>query len=231
MPYAMMDSIAKMIPNEIGITIEKALKLNSDLRKLYEESGEIKYLIDMSKRLEGLPRHTSMHAAGVVISQEPIKEYVPLSKASDGSITTQFTMNTLEELGLLKMDFLGLRTLTVIQNAVKIIEKSKGIKIDIDNIDFDDKKVFEYIGTGKTEGIFQLESNGMKNFMKELKPENLEDVIAGISLYRPGPMDFIPKYLKGKNKGDEILYDCPQLEHILAPTYGCIVYQEQVMQK
>lgn len=230
LPYSLMDSIAKMIPNEIGITIEKALKINPDLRKMYEESDEIKYLIDMSKRLEGLPRHTSMHAAGVVISKEPIEEYVPLSKASDGSITTQFTMNTLEELGLLKMDFLGLRTLTVIQNATKIIEKSRNIKIKLDEIDFDDKKVFEYIGTGKTEGIFQLESNGMKNFMKELKPENLEDIIAGISLYRPGPMDFIPKYLKGKNTDDEIIYDCPQLEHILAPTYGCIVYQEQVMQ-
>lgn len=230
MPYAMIDSIAKMIPNEIGINIEKALKINSDLKKLYMESEEVKYLIDMSKRLEGLPRHTSMHAAGVVISQEPIEEYVPLSRASDGSITTQFTMNTLEELGLLKMDFLGLRTLTVIQNAIKIIEKSKNIKINIDNIDYDDKKIFEYIGTGKTEGIFQIESSGMKSFMKELKPENLEDIIAGISLYRPGPMDFIPKYLKGKNNGDSITYDCPQLEHILAPTYGCIVYQEQVMQ-
>ncbi|NLZ81286.1 MAG: DNA polymerase III subunit alpha, partial [Clostridiales bacterium] len=230
MPYALIDSIAKMIPNEIGITIERSLKINQDLRKLYEESDEIKYLIDMSKRLEGLPRHTSMHAAGVVISQEPIESYVPLSKASDGSITTQFTMNTLEELGLLKMDFLGLRTLTVIQNATKIIEKSKNIKIELDNLDYDDKKIFVYIGTGKTEGIFQIESSGMKNFMKELKPENLEDIIAGISLYRPGPMDFIPKYLKGKNNGDVILYDCPQLEPILAPTYGCIVYQEQVMQ-
>ena len=191
---------------------------------------QVKKLIDMSRRLEGLPRHTSMHAAGVVISQKSVDEYVPLSRAGDGSITTQFTMTTLEELGLLKMDFLGLRTLTVIQNAVRLAEKSTGKTIDIDKIDYDDKAVLDSIGTGKTEGVFQLESAGMKSFMKELKPQSLEDVIAGISLYRPGPMDFIPQYIKGKNNPESIHYDCPQLEPILDATYGCIVYQEQVMQ-
>ncbi len=230
LPYATVDTVAKMIPNEIGITIEKALNGNFDLRNLYQGDEEIKYLIDMAKRLEGLPRHTSMHAAGVVISQKSVDEYVPLSRASDGTIVTQFVMTTLEELGLLKMDFLGLRTLTVIQNAVKFAEKSKGIKLDMNNIDYNDKAVLDYIGTGKTDGIFQLESGGMKGFMKELKPRNLEDIIAGISLYRPGPMDFIPKYLEGKNNSESITYDCPQLEKILKPTYGCIVYQEQVMQ-
>ena len=190
----------------------------------------MKTLIDMSKRLEGLPRHTSMHAAGVVISQKAVDEYVPLSRASDGSIVTQFTMTTLEELGLLKMDFLGLRTLTVIQNAVKLAERDKGLSLDIDHIDYDDKNVYEMLGAGKTDGVFQLESAGMTSFMKELKPQNLEDVIAGISLYRPGPMDFIPQYIKGKNHADSIHYDCPELEPILKPTYGCIVYQEQVMQ-
>ncbi len=230
LPYATVDTVAKMIPNEIGITIEKALNGNFDLRNLYQGDEEIKYLIDMAKRLEGLPRHTSMHAAGVVISQKSVDEYVPLSRASDGTIVTQFVMTTLEELGLLKMDFLGLRTLTVIQNAVKFVEKSKGIKLDMNKIDYNDKAVLDYIGTGKTDGIFQLESGGMKGFMKELKPRNLEDIIAGISLYRPGPMDFIPKYLEGKNNSESITYDCPQLEKILKPTYGCIVYQEQVMQ-
>lgn len=184
----------------------------------------------MSKRLEGLPRHSSMHAAGVVISQKSVDEYVPLSLGSDGSVTTQFTMTTLEELGLLKMDFLGLRTLTVIQNAVQLVEKNTGKKIDIDHIDYDDKDVLESIGTGRTDGIFQLESAGMKSFMKELKPHSLEDIIAGISLYRPGPMEFIPQYIRGKNDQSSITYDCPQLEPILAPTYSCIVYQEQVMQ-
>lgn len=230
LPYAMCDSIAKMIPNDLGMTLDKAIAANPDLRKLYNEDPQVKYLIDMSKRLEGLPRHTSMHAAGVVIGSRSIDEFVPLSKAADGTITTQFTMTTIEELGLLKMDFLGLRTLTVIQNAVHLAEKDYGISIDIDHIDFDDKRVLESIGTGRTEGVFQLESGGMKSFMKELKPENLEDIIAGISLYRPGPMDFIPRYLKGKNDKSSITYECSQLESILSPTYGCIVYQEQVMQ-
>lgn len=230
MPYARCDAIAKMIPTDLGMTLEKALKASPDLRNAYNEDDQVKYLIDMSMRLEGLPRHTSMHAAGVVISRTSVDNYVPLSKASDGTITTQFTMNTLEELGLLKMDFLGLRTLTVIQNAVGQIGHNYGIDLDMDTIDYDDKKVLDSIGTGKNDGVFQLESSGMKSFMKELKPENLEDIIAGISLYRPGPMDFIPKYLKGKNGRNAITYDCPQLEPILKPTYGCIVYQEQVMQ-
>ena len=230
LPYALCDSIAKMVPNELGMTLDKALTANPDLKKAYEENPEIHNLIDMARRLEGLPRHTSMHAAGVVIGSRSIDEFVPLSRAADGTITTQFTMTTIEELGLLKMDFLGLRTLTVIQNAVRMVEKDFGIKLDLDKIDYNDKKVLDSIGTGKTEGVFQIESSGMKSFMKELKPENLEDIIAGIALYRPGPMDFIPKYLKGKNDRSSITYDCPQLEPILKPTYGCIVYQEQVMQ-
>lgn len=229
LPYAFVDSIAKMIPQELNITIDKALQMNPELRKTYENDPQVKLLIDMCKRLEGLPRHSSMHAAGVVIGQREIDDFVPLSRAADGSITTQFTMTTLEELGLLKMDFLGLRTLTVIQNAVQLA-KSKNPELDMDQIDYNDKQVLSYIGTGKTDGIFQLESGGMKGFMKELKPNSLEDIIAGISLYRPGPMDFIPQYIRGKNDAGSITYDCPQLEPILAPTYGCIVYQEQVMQ-
>ena len=230
LPYSYVDSIAKMVPNELNITLDRALELNPEFRKLYETDDQVKELIDMCKRLEGLPRHTSMHAAGVVICQKSADEFVPLSRGSDGSITTQFTMTTLEELGLLKMDFLGLRTLTVIRDAVENVRKTTGIQLDMGKIDYDDKAVLGAIGTGKTDGVFQLESAGMKSFMKELKPQNLEDVIAGISLYRPGPMDFIPKYIKGKNNQDSITYLCPQLEPILAPTYGCIVYQEQVMQ-
>ena len=230
LPYAQVDTIAKMIPQELNITIDKALQMNPELKKVYEDQKEIHDLIDTAKRLEGLPRHTSMHAAGVVISQKDVSEYVPLSRASDGSIVTQFTMTTLEELGLLKMDFLGLRTLTVIQNAVHLIEQDADVKLDMQHIDYNDKKVLDSLGTGRSDGVFQLESAGMKNFMKELKPQSLEDVIAGISLYRPGPMDFIPQYIRGKNRPDTIKYDCPQLEPILKPTYGCIVYQEQVMQ-
>ena len=230
LPYAYVDSISKMIPQELGITIDKALKMNPDLKKLYDTDETVTNLIDMAKRLEGLPRHCSMHAAGVVICQKPVDEYVPLSRAADGTITTQFIMTTLEELGLLKMDFLGLRTLTVIHDAVKFIENTTGRHIDVDVIDYNDPKVLASIGTGRTEGVFQLESAGMKSFMKELRPQNLEDVVAGISLYRPGPMDFIPKYIQGKNHPNAVTYACPQLEPILKPTYGCIVYQEQVMQ-
>ncbi len=230
MPYSFVDSISKNVPSELNITIQKALDMNPDLRKIYEEDEGVKKLIDMSKRLEGLPRHTSTHAAGVVISQKPMDEYVPLSRGVDGMVTTQFTMTTLEELGLLKMDFLGLRTLTVIDSAVRLAEKDTGKKIDIDHIDYNDQKVLDSLGTGRTDGVFQLESSGMKNFVKELKPHSLEDIIAGIALYRPGPMDFIPAYVRGKNMHGQIQYDCPQLEPILAPTYGCIVYQEQVMQ-
>lgn len=232
LPYSYVDGIAKMIPSEnnFPVSISRALEMNPELRNLYQGDEQVKNLIDMSKRLEGLPRHTSMHAAGVVICQKPADEFVPLSRGSDGSITTQFTMTTIEELGLLKMDFLGLRTLTVIKNAVDNVEKTTGIHIDVDSLDYDDKKVLASLGTGRTDGVFQLESQGMKNFMKELKPQTLEDVIAGISLYRPGPMDFIPTYIRGKNNHAAVTYECPQLEPILAPTYGCIVYQEQVMQ-
>ncbi|MCR5398527.1 MAG: DNA polymerase III subunit alpha [Lachnospiraceae bacterium] len=230
LPYAYTDSISKMIPNELNITIDRALELNKELRSKYETEEDLHKLIDICKKLEGLPRHTSMHAAGVVICPEAADEFVPLSRGSDGSITTQFTMTTLEELGLLKMDFLGLRTLTVIKKAIDNIRDNTGTEIDLDNLDYNDKAVYDLIGTGHTEGIFQLESAGMKSFMKELKPHSLEDIIAGISLYRPGPMDFIPKYIQGKNSGDTVTYATPELEHILAPTYGCIVYQEQVMQ-
>ena len=231
MPYAIVDNIAKMIPkDELNITINRAMEVNSELRKAYEEQEEVHYLIDMSRRLEGLPRHTSMHAAGVVICQESVDEYVPLSRASDGTITTQFTMTTLENLGLLKMDFLGLRTLTVIRDALDLLKKSQNIDLDIMRVDYNDPLVLGSLGTGRTDGVFQLESAGMKGFIKELKPQSLEDIIAGISLYRPGPMDFIPQYLKGKNHPENVTYDCPQLEPILKPTYGCIVYQEQVMQ-
>lgn len=229
LPYAMVDNIAKMVPREIGITIDKAIQENPDLRNAYENDAQVHDLIDKSKRLEGLPRHASMHAAGVLISQKAVDEYVPVATGADGAVVAQFVMTTLEELGLLKMDFLGLRTLTVIQDAEKLARK-KNPKFSIDNINYEDKNVYDMISTGKCEGIFQLESAGMKNFMKELKPQSIEDLIAGISLYRPGPMDFIPQYIKGKNNPEDITYDCPMLEPILKPTYGCIVYQEQVMQ-
>ncbi|MCM1252146.1 MAG: DNA polymerase III subunit alpha [Clostridium sp.] len=230
LPYAYVDSIAKMVPKELNITISRALEINPEFKKLYMEDAQVHELIDMSKRLEGLPRNTSTHAAGVVICPDAAEKFVPLCRGVDGSAVTQFTMTTIEELGLLKMDFLGLRTLTVIQNAAEMARKNKGVEIDMDHLDYNDAEVLASIGTGRTDGVFQLESGGMKSFMKELKPQSLEDVIAGISLYRPGPMDFIPKYIKGKNNAESITYDCPQLEPILSPTYGCIVYQEQVMQ-
>ena len=229
-PYAEMDRLAKMVPMELNITIDKALEMNPELRGIYESDRQMHDLIDMAKKLEGLPNHTSVHAAGVVIYPGVASDYVPLGRASDGSPTAEYNMVQLEELGLLKMDFLGLRTLTVLKDAVKNVKQSKGIDIDIDHIDFNDKNVLDFIGTGKTEGVFQLESSGMQNFMKELKPQDFEDIIAGISLYRPGPMDFIPDYIKGKNNRDEIHYVTPELTSILEPTYGCIVYQEQVMQ-
>lgn len=233
LPYALVDSVAKAVPRDsqtLHMTLDLALQVSPDMRKLYEEDEQIHYLVDMARKLEGLPRNSSMHAAGVVIGQEPIEEYVPLSKGGDDAITTQFTMTTIEQLGLLKMDFLGLRTLTVIQDACNMISKSVGTVFSIDTIDYNDTNVYGLISSGRTEGVFQLESAGMKSFMTELKPGSLEDVIAGISLYRPGPMDFIPAYIEGKNHPEKITYDTPQLEAILAPTYGCIVYQEQVMQ-
>ena len=321
LPYSFCNSISRMVPNELGITLDKALKMNPDMRKSYETDDRVKKLIDMARRLEGLPRHTSVHAAGVVICSQPAEDLVPLSRAQDGSPTTQFTMTTIERLGLLKMDFLGLRTLTVIQNAVRFAEQSirrfrkvyfeetqvdrinppeqsdaqkKFIaqmqgsakeqadksgqysiqahpetlkqqtepvqlgtkdpignpvqndtippqllryfknypgreKIDIEHLTYDDPEVFASLQTGRTDGVFQLESAGMQNFMKELKPENFEDIIAGIALYRPGPMEFIPKYIAGKKNSDSVTYDVPELKPILESTYGCIVYQEQVM--
>lgn len=229
-PYAEMDRVTKMVPAELNITIDRALKINPEFRSLYDGDPRMHELIDMAKRLEGLPNHTSVHAAGVVIYPGEASDYVPLGRASDGTPTAQYNMVQLEELGLLKMDFLGLRTLTVLKDAVKNIKAARGIDIDIDHIDFNDKKVLDFIGSGRTEGVFQMESAGMQNFMKELKPQNFEDIIAGISLYRPGPMDFIPDYIKGKNNADEISYITPELKPILEPTYGCIVYQEQVMQ-
>ena len=218
------------IPNDLGMTIPKALETSHDFKEMYDNDPDVHKLIDMAIKLEGLPRHASMHAAGVVIGREPIDEYVPLSRGKEEAITTQYNMTTIEELGLLKMDFLGLRNLTVIHDAVNLIKDNHGVDIDMDHLDFSDKAVYDLISSGKTEGVFQLESSGMKNFMKELKPANIEDIIAGISLYRPGPMDFIPMYIKGKEHPDEVSYDHPALEKILAPTYGCIVYQEQVMQ-
>ena len=229
MPYGEVDKIAKMIPRDLGMTIDKALEVNPELAGLYKSDERIKKLIDMSLRLEGLPRHASTHAAGVVISKRPVMDYVPLA-TNDGAPVTQFTMTTIEELGLLKMDFLGLRTLTVIQDALDLGEKQYGKKIKTDEIPMDDPEVYQTIGAGKTVGIFQLESGGMTSFMKELRPEGIEDIIAGISLYRPGPMDFIPKYVEGKKHPEAVKYTAPQLEPILSATYGCIVYQEQVMQ-
>ena len=229
-PYADMDKLAKMVPMELNITIDKAIQMNPELRSVYEGDRAMHDLIDMAKKLEGLPNHVSVHAAGVVIYPGVASDYVPLGRASDGTPTAEYNMVQLEELGLLKMDFLGLRTLTVLKDAVKNVKKSKGIDIDIDHIDYNDKAVLDFIGTGKTEGVFQLESGGMQNFMRELKPQSFEDIVAGISLYRPGPMDFIPDYIRGKNNQDSITYVTPELESILEPTYGCIVYQEQVMQ-
>ncbi|MCR5195341.1 MAG: DNA polymerase III subunit alpha [Pseudobutyrivibrio sp.] len=230
LPYGYVDSIAKMIPMDLGMTLDKSLEVNHELKALYDSDDQIRNLIDVARTLEGLPRNTGMHAAGVVIAGKPMDEYVPLSRGGDGTIVTQFVMTTIEELGLLKMDFLGLRTLTVISDAVKLVEQNHGIKLNMDEIDYNDSKVMDLIASGKCDGIFQLESTGMKNFMKELKPHSIEDIIAGISLYRPGPMDFIPDYIKGKNSQGNIQYDCPELEPILKQTYGCIVYQEQVMQ-
>ena len=228
-PYSFADKIAKRIPNGLDITLDKALEMNPELRESYENDPEVRELIDISKHLEGLPRNIGMHAAGVVIAQKPMYEFVPIGRGADGTLITQYEKNTIEELGLLKMDFLGLRNLTVIQDTEELV-KRKVKDFDIEKIDYDDPDVYALIASGRTEGIFQLESPGMTSFMKELKPTNLEDIIAGISLYRPGPMDFIPQYIEGKNNSESIKYDTPALEPILSPTYGCIVYQEQVMQ-
>ncbi|WP_054198943.1 DNA polymerase III subunit alpha [Clostridium baratii] len=227
--YAEVDRIAKMIPTMLGITIEKALDLNPELKAAYDSEERVRNLIDVSRDLEGLPRHSSTHAAGVVIASKPLVEYVPLQK-NEEMIVTQFGMTTLEELGLLKMDFLGLRTLTVMNDAIKMIKYNRGVDIDLDKIDFNDKEVYKMIGEGKTAGVFQLESAGMVSFMKELKPDSLEDIIAGISLYRPGPMAEIPRYIERKRNPDKVEYLTPELEDILNVTYGVMVYQEQVME-
>lgn len=229
MPYGEVDKVAKMVPFALGMTIDKALIANPEMKAAYDQDARIRHLLDMSKRLEGLPRHCSTHAAGVVISKKPVVEYVPLN-SNDGLVTTQFTMTTLEELGLLKMDFLGLRTLTVIKDAVDMIRRTEGVDIDIEKLPMDDEGVYQMISSGHTDGVFQLESAGMTSFMRELRPERLEDIIAGVALYRPGPMDFIPNYIKGKKNAGDIRYRTPELEPILKNTYGCIVYQEQVMQ-
>ncbi|MBV4449172.1 DNA polymerase III subunit alpha [Clostridium tyrobutyricum] len=228
-PYGEVDRIAKMIPAVLNITIDKALEMNPEFKEAYDNEPRTSELIDIARALEGLPRHTSTHAAGVVIASQPLVNYVPLQKNED-NIVTQFTMGTLEELGLLKMDFLGLRTLTVLRDAITMIKENKNIDIDLDRIDYDDKSVYNMIGEGKTVGVFQFESPGITNFVKELKPDSLEDIIAGTSLYRPGPMSEIPKYIRNKNHPEEVKYITPQLEPILSVTYGCMVYQEQVMQ-
>ncbi|MGL5328898.1 MAG: DNA polymerase III subunit alpha, partial [Peptostreptococcaceae bacterium] len=228
-PYNKVDKIAKEIPFALGMTIDKALDTNPNLRELYENDPETKEVIDVSKSIEGMLRHASTHAAGVVISKNPVDEYVPLYKHQE-SITTQFTMTTLEELGLLKMDFLGLRTLTVIRDALDLIEINYGRKIDFSKMDYDDPKVYELLSSGNTLGVFQLESAGMRSFMKQLKPDNFEDIVAGISLYRPGPMDSIPTYIENKNNPEKVTYIHDSLRPIMEVTYGCLVYQEQVMQ-
>lgn len=228
-PYNKVDKIAKEIPNSLGMTIDKALETNPNLKEMYEQDQETKTIINISKELEGMLRHASTHAAGVVISKKPIDEYVPLYKHQD-AISTQFTMTTLEELGLLKMDFLGLRTLTVIRDALDLIEKNHNIKIDFSKMDYDDPKVFELLSSGNTLGVFQLESAGMRSFMKQLKPSNFEDIVAGISLYRPGPMDSIPTYIENKHNPDKITYIHEKLKPIMEVTYGCLIYQEQVME-
>lgn len=227
--YAEVDTIAKMIPFEKEMTIDKAMSINSELKKVYEKDEKVKLLIDISRDLEGLPRHSSTHAAGVVIAADAVDEYVPLARNED-TIVTQFPMGTLEELGLLKMDFLGLRTLTVIRDALQLIKDDKGVDIDFDTMVYDDPEVFKMISEGNTEGVFQLESSGMTQFMKELKPNSFEDIIAGISLFRPGPMSEIPRYIENKNNPEKIVYKTEKLKPILDVTYGCIIYQEQVMQ-
>lgn len=228
MPYSVVDNISKQVPNELNITIDKALKRSSEFKALYESSEENKELIDMARKVEGMPRHASTHAAGVVITHDPVVSYVPLAR-NDEAIVTQFPMTTLEELGLLKMDFLGLRTLTVIKSAEKMIKKNNP-SFDIDTIDIDDKSVFEMMCSAQTEGVFQFESAGMRSVLSQLKPESLEDLIAVISLYRPGPMDSIPTYIENRHNPHKIKYKTPQLKSILDVTYGCMVYQEQVMQ-
>ena len=228
-PYADADKLAKLVPNVLKMTLGEALNLSTELKTLYDTDPTMRKVLDFSIKLEGLPRHSSTHAAGVVISGVPLNTVVPL-QSNDGVLTTQFPMTTLEELGLLKMDFLGLRTLTVIRDALSYIEKQGKPVPDFSKNDFDDPAVWEMIASGDTDGVFQLESAGMQQFMQQLKPDCFEDLIAGISLYRPGPMDQIPRYIKGKHEAGKITYAHPLLEPILSTTYGCMVYQEQVME-
>ena len=228
MPYNVVDNIAKQVPNELNITIDRALKRSVEFKSLYDNDDEARELIDMARKVEGMPRHASTHAAGVVITHDPVVSYVPLAR-NDEAIVTQFPMTTLEELGLLKMDFLGLRTLTVIKSAEKMIQKNRP-DFSIDNVDIDDKAVYEMMCAAQTEGVFQFESAGMKSVLSQLKPESLEDLIAVISLYRPGPMDSIPTYIENRHNPNKVKYKTPQLKNILDVTYGCMVYQEQVMQ-
>ena len=227
-PYAEADKLAKMVPNELHITIKKAMEKNKELQDLYDNNGETRNLLDIAIALEGMPRQASTHACGIVITKEPVVNYVPLY-ARDGVISTQYIMTTLEELGLLKMDFLGLRTLTVIQDTIDLVKKNQGIDVKFDE-KMNDPKVYKLWQNGESVGIFQFESQGMTNFMKELKPDCLEDIIAGVSLYRPGPMDQIPRYIANKKDPEHAYYTHPALKPILEVTYGCMVYQEQVMQ-
>ena len=229
-PLATVDMVAKLVPNELKMTLDKALDVSNELYDLYQSDETVKKLIDTARAVEGLPRHSGVHAAGVVITGEPASSYVPLQLSKDGVITTQYHMDNVGELGLLKMDFLGLRNLTVIKNAVDNIKLSRGEEVDIDHIDFERPEVYDMISAADTLGVFQLESNGMRDFIKELKPRTLEDIIAGISLFRPGPMEQIPRYIRNKNNPDKITYKHPLLEPILNVTYGCIIYQEQVLQ-
>lgn len=230
LPYSLCDKISKMIPNELKITIDRALDINPELAKEYQNDDTVKELIDMAKQLEGISRQTGIHAAGVVITDKPIKEYIPTHISDDGSTVTQFPMENLEELGLLKVDFLALRTLTVIKNCIDLVKDNYDKIVDFDNMEYDDKKVFDYISGGNTSGIFQLESSGMTDFMKRFKPQSIEDITLGISIYRPGPMQFIETCIKNKNNPDETVYEHEMLKPILKDTYGCMIYQEQIMQ-
>jgi DNA polymerase-3 subunit alpha len=229
MPYAQVDRISKAVPFELGMTIDKALSMNPQLAQMRDNDAQVAHLLEIARTLEGMPRHASTHAAGVVISRDPLNQYVPL-QLNDNVVTTQFPMTTIEQLGLLKMDFLGLRTLTVIRDAVQIVKQQTGQTLDMEHISLDDPAVYELMSRGDTDGVFQFESAGMRVFLRELKPSTFEDLVAGVSLYRPGPMDSIPRYVQGKYHPESVRYAAPVLEKTLSVTYGCMVYQEQVMQ-
>ena len=229
-PLAESNRVAKMVPFGVK-TIEEALDSSPMLKTEYDSSEDIKEWLDTCMKIEGMPRQTSTHAAAVVISAKPITEYSPLCfNKKDESVMTQYNMHNIEDLGLLKMDFLGLRTLTVIRDTLRMVKQNTGRDIDIQNIDFDDKAVYDLISSGETDGIFQLESDGMRSLMTRMKPGSLGDVMVGIALFRPGPMAKIPEYIEAKNNHEKVHYDHPILENILKDTYGCMVYQEQVME-